>query len=124
MRIAHEEPGQRLELTKSESRFSLPGLAIGLGLTALVATPWRGLWAILVHGAGRETLDLVPSAIWAAGGLFILLSVFGGHRLEGLCVDRNTGRLEWRRSHVLGLVRWTGGWPLESLGGLTLALAA
>ena len=124
MRITHEEPGQRLELAKSESRFSLPGLAIGLGLTALVATPWRGLWAILVHGAGRDALDLVPSAIWAAAGLFILVGVFGGHRLEGLCADRDAGRLEWRRSHVLGLVRWTGGWALESLGGLTVALAA
>jgi hypothetical protein len=124
MRISHEEPGRRLELVKSEDRFSLPGVAIILGLTALVATPWRGLWAILVHGAGRDTLDLVPSAIWAAGGLFILLSAFGGHRLEGLCADRNSGRLEWRRSHVLGLVRWTSGWALETLGGLTLALAA
>lgn len=103
MKIIHEEPGRRLELAEVEGRFSLPPLVIGLGLTALVAMPWRGAWAMLVHGAGRDTLDLVPSGIWLATGLLILLSLFGGDRLEGLCVDRSAGRLEWRRSHVLGL---------------------
>ena len=124
MKIIHEEPGRRLELAEAEGRFSIPGLLVGLGLTALVAMPWRGLWAMLVHGAGRDTLDLVPSGIWVATGLFILLSLFGGHRLEGLSADSSTGRLEFHRSHVLGLLRWNGGWALESLDGFTLALAS
>jgi hypothetical protein len=124
LNIVHEEPGHRLELAEAEGRFSLPALFIGLGLTALVAMPWRGLWAMLVHGAGRDSIDLVPSAIWIALGLSILLSAFGGHRLERLCADSGAGRVEWHRSHVLGLVRWTGRWPLASLDGFTLALAS
>ena len=122
MRIIHEDPGRRLELAETESR--LAPLAIGFALTALVATPWRWLWAAALHGAGRDSLDLVPSAIWGAGGLFLVLSSFGGHRLEAFSVDRVRGRLEWRRSHVLGLLRWGGGLPLESLAGFTLALAS
>jgi hypothetical protein len=122
LRIIHEDPGRRLELAETEGRAA--PLAIGLALTVLVATPWRWLWAAAVHGAGRDSLDLVPSAIWAAGGLFLVLSSFGGQRLEVFSVDRVQGRLEWRRSHVLGLLRWRGGFPLESLHGFTLALAS
>jgi hypothetical protein len=124
LNIVHEEPGRRVELAEAEGRFSVPGLLVIVGLTALVATPWRGLWAVLVHGAGRESIDLVPSAIWIALGLSILLSAFGGHRLERLAADSGAGRVEWHRSHALGLLRWTGRWPLASLDGFTLALAS
>ena len=122
MRIIHEDPGRRLELAETESR--LAPLAIGLALTALVAAPWRWLWAAVVHGAGRDSLDLVPSALWGAAGLILILSSFGGEALEAFSVDRVRGRLEWRRSHVLGLLRWGGGFPLESVAGFTLALAS
>jgi hypothetical protein len=122
MRITHEEPGRRLEIEETDSR--LVGLAILLGLTALVATPWRGVWAMLVHGATAASIDWVPPGIFAAGGLFITLSTLGGKRLERLVVDRLSGRLEWRRSHVLGLLRWGGSVPLEAIEGLTLSLAA
>ncbi len=119
MRITHEDPGQRLEIEETDSR--LAGLAILLGLTALVATPWRGVWGMLAQRASPGSIDWVPSAIWAAGGLFVTLSTLGGHRLERLVVDRGSGRLEWRRSHVLGLLRWSGALPLEALEGLSLA---
>ena len=124
MQITHEEPGRRLELAEAESRFNLPVLALGLGLTVLVALPWGWLWDVARHGAAHGPLDLVPSGIMAAAGLFILLSAFGGQRLEGLSCDRDANRLEWRRSHVLGLVRWSGGWALDSLDGFKLALAS
>jgi hypothetical protein len=120
--ITHEEPGVRLELAETESRFW--PLLFGLGATAIVATPWSGVWAAVVHGAGLASIDWVPTALWAAGGLFLVVRTFGGHRLESFSVDRGTGRVEWRRSHVLGLVRWGGAFPLESLGGFALALAS
>jgi hypothetical protein len=122
MRITHEEPGRRIEIEETESR--LAPIVIILGLTVLVATPWRALWAMRMHGTALEMADLVPSALWAAGGLFIVLSSFGGHRLERLSADRLSGRLEWRRSHVLGLLRWSGALPLDAVQGLALSLAS
>jgi hypothetical protein len=121
VRITHEEPGQRLEIEETDSR--LLGLAILLGLTAVVAAPWRGLWAMLVHGAPASGIDWVPTAIFGLVGLWITLSTVGGKRLDRLVVDRARGRLEWRRSHVLGLLRWGGSVPLAALEGLTLDLA-
>jgi hypothetical protein len=121
VRVIHEELGRRLELAETESR--VPPVVIGLALTALVAMPWRGLWAVLAHGAGHEAIDLVPTVLWAAAGLLIVARAFGGHRLESFSVDRGSGRLEWSRSHALGLARWSGGFPLDSLEGFTLALA-
>src|SRR5262245_13053140 len=122
MRITHEEPGRRLEIEETEGR--LAPIAFILGLTALVATPWRGLLALLAHGTPLGTDDLVWSALWTAAGLFLALSTAGGHRLERLCADRASGRLEWRRSHVLGLVRWGGELPLEAVQGLALSVAS
>jgi len=122
MKITHEEPGRRIEIEETESRFA--AIAILLGLTALVATPWRGLWGLMAHGAALGMDDFVWSGLWLAAGLFIVLQSFGGHRLERLSADRGRGRLEWRRSHVLGLVRWSGSLPLEALQGLALSLAS
>ena len=122
MLVAHEEPGYRLELAEAESR--VWPLLFGLGVTALVAAPWGGLWAMVVHGAGPEAIDWVPTALWAAAGLFIVVKAFGGQRLEAFSVDRGAGRVEWRRSHVFGLVRWGGAFRLESLDGFTLELAS
>jgi len=99
-------------------------VVIGLGVTALVAAPWTGLWAVAVHGATAASIDWVPTALWVAVGLFVVVRTFGGQRLEGFSVDRGAGRVEWRRSHVFGLVRWGGACPLESVGGFALALAS
>jgi hypothetical protein len=122
VQITHEEPGRRLEMADTD-RYLVP-IVIGLGLTALVATPWRGLWAVRVHGAGFETIDWVPTLLWAAFGLFLVVRTFGGGRLLDLTFDRGAGHVAWHRSHVFGLVRWSGSIPLESLGGFALALAS
>ena len=120
MKITHEEPGRRIEIEETESRFV--AIAILLGLTALVAAPWRGLWGLAVHHTALGTDDLVWSGLCVAVGLFIVLQSLGGHRLERLSAD--LGRLEWRRSHVLGLLRWSGSLPLEQLQGLSLSLVS
>ena len=122
MRITHEEPGRRLEIEETEGR--LAPIVFILGLAALVAIPWRGLWALWMHGTPLGTDDLVWGALCTAGGLFLALSTAGGHRLERLSADRVSSRLEWRRSHVLGLVRWGGELPLQTLQGLALSIVS
>jgi hypothetical protein len=122
MRITHEEPGLRLEIEETEGR--LAPIVFIVGLAALVAIPWRGLWALWMHGTPLGSDALVWAALCTAGGLFFALSTAGGHRLERLCADRVSGRLEWRRSHVLGLVRWGGELPLDALQGLALSIVS
>src|SRR4026209_749603 len=122
MRITHEEPGRRPEIEETEGRRA-PTVFL-LGLAALVATPWRGMWALWMHGTPLGTDDLVWGALCTAAGLFLALSTARGHRLERLSADRVSSRLEWRRSHVLGLVRWGAELRLQTLQGLALSIVS
>ena len=121
MEIVRETPGRDLVLEETTPRMPMAILAGGLALLCLVAAPWRGLWAILVRGAGTESLDLVGPGVWLAVGTLCLLSLRGGSRLERLAIDRMAGRLDWTSSHVGGLWKWRGGFALESLQGFALA---
>ena len=122
MKIVCDEPHRRFELAETQPRLPLSAALVAFVLLALVTTPWRGLWAMLVHGAGREALDLVGSGIWFAVGLSCLLAVLGGRRLERLAADRETCRIDWRTSYLAGLVRWSGSQSSEGLEGLTLGI--
>jgi hypothetical protein len=121
MEIVHETPGRDFVLEETTPRMPLAILAGGLALLCLVAAPWRGLWAILVRGAGTESLDLVGPGVWLVVGALCLLSLRGGSRLERLAIDHMAGRLDWTTSHVGGLWKWRGGFALESLQGFALA---
>jgi hypothetical protein len=122
MKIVRDEPHRRLELAETQPRLPLSGALVVFVLLLLVTTPWSGLWAMLVHGAGREALDLVGSGIWFAVGLSCLLGVLGGRRLERLAADRETSRIDWRSSYLAGLVHWSGSQSSEGLERLTLGI--
>lgn len=122
MEIVGDEPGRRLVLEETAGRMPLSILAAGVALVAGLALPWRGLWAVLLHGAGWDSVDLATSGVWLVLGLLFLGSLRGGSRLERLEADRDAGRVQWTSTHLGGLVTWRSRVGLDVLAGVSIAL--
>jgi hypothetical protein len=122
MEIVSDEPGRRLVVDETASRMPLAILGAGLVLVVLLAAPWRGLWAVVAHGAPLESVDLAGSAVWLILGSLLLLSLRGGSRIEGITADREGGVVV-RSSHVAGFIRWTQRVPPDAIEGFTLDVA-
>ena len=122
MEIVREEPGRLVVIEETDGRIPLALLGAGLVVVLLVALPWRGLAAVLLHGAAWESVELGEPGVWLVLGALFLASLRGGSRLERLAADRDAGRAEWSSSHLGGLVHWGGQVPLEALDGLALAM--
>jgi hypothetical protein len=122
MEIVTNEPGRGLAVEETTPRMPLGLFAAGLVVVVLVATPWRGLWAVLAQGAAVATLDLAGAAVWLVIGLLLLLSLRGGSRIERISADRESG-IAVRSTHLAGFVGWTRRIPPEALQGLILDVA-
>ncbi len=122
MEIVRDEPGRSLVLDETASRMPLSLLAAGLMLVVLIAAPWRGVWAVLAHGAPMGSVDLAGSTVWLILGLLLLVSLRGGSRIERITADREGG-IVVRSSHVAGFIRWTRRIPADAVEGFTVDVA-
>lgn len=122
MEIVRDEPGRHLVLEESAGRMPLWILAAGVALVTVLALPWRGLPAVLLHGAAWSSLDLVSSGFWMLLGFLFLGSLRGGSRLERFEADRDAGRVQWTSTHLGGLVTWRSRVGLDALEALSLSL--
>ena len=120
MQIVIDEPGRRFVLEETEARMPLRFVLAGLVITLLIAAPWRVLWQDVVQGGGPLAWDPVPSAFVLAAGVYLILLGRGGTRIEHLAVNRDTGRIEWRRTFLAGVVSWTRHADIELVEALVV----
>jgi hypothetical protein len=119
MQIVVDQPSRLVFEARNERlpvRFALAALFV----TLLIAAPWRFLWQSAVQGGPPDPWDPMPSVLILAVGLYFIVMARGGTCLERLTLDREAGRIDWRHSHLLGLIPSRGHIDLSSLEAFVL----
>jgi hypothetical protein len=114
MQVVVDQPS-RLVLEARNERLPVRLVFAGLFLTLFIAAPWRFLWQGAVQGGQPDHWDPVLSVLILALGLYFIVMARGGTCLERLTFDGDSARIDWRHSHLLGLISSRGHIDLSSL---------